>query len=106
MIAQAELTHGEARKREADVLTREAQMILRTRHRISARTDIPPLVPEMEPNKLPLVPLDPAIPTNPNIVREFSSVSHAFLDSLPLKIQERLSILQCPTLDITFTKRA
>jgi hypothetical protein len=42
----------------------------------------------MESKKLSLVPLDPAIPTNPNIVREFRSVSHAFLDSLPLRIQE------------------
>jgi hypothetical protein len=33
----------------------------------------------------------------------FRSVSHAFLDSLPLKIQERLSTLQCPTLDISPT---
>ena len=53
----------------------------------------------MEPNKLPLIPLEPAISTNTNIVREFWSVSHAFLDSLPLKNQERLSTLQCLTLD-------
>jgi hypothetical protein len=63
--------------------------------------DSPPLVPEMEPKKLPLIPLHPAIPTNPNIIREFRSVSHVFLDSLPLKIQERLSTLQCLTLDMT-----
>ncbi len=87
-------------KREADVLSKESQMILHTRHRISARTDIPPLVPEMEPKKLPLVPLDPAISTNPNIVREFRSVSHALLDSLPLKIQKRLSTLQCLSIDL------
>ena len=28
----------------------------------------------MDPKKLPLVPLDPAIPTNAGIVREFRSV--------------------------------
>lgn len=49
-------------------------MILHSRQRISARTDIPPLVPELEPKKPPLVPLDPAISTNTNIVREFRSV--------------------------------
>jgi hypothetical protein len=68
--------------------------------------DSPSVTAEMEPNKLPLIPLHPAIPTNPNIVREFRSVSHSPLDSLPLKIQERLSTLQCLTLDMTFTKRA
>jgi iron(III) transport system substrate-binding protein len=56
------------------VLSKEAQMILHSRHRISARPDIPPLVPSMDPKKLPLIPLDPAIPTNANIVREFRSV--------------------------------
>jgi iron(III) transport system substrate-binding protein len=56
------------------VLSKEAQMILHSRHRISARTDIPPLVASMEPKKLPLVPLDPAIPTNASVVREFRSV--------------------------------
>lgn len=56
------------------VLSKEAQTILRGRHRISARADIPPLTPDMEPKKLPLVPLDPAIPTNANIVREFRTV--------------------------------
>jgi hypothetical protein len=49
-------------------------MILHSRHRISARTDIPPLVATMEPKNLPLVPLHPAIPTNATIVREFRSV--------------------------------
>jgi iron(III) transport system substrate-binding protein len=56
------------------VLSKEAQLILRSRHRISARADIPPLTPDMEPKKLPLVPLDPAIPTNAKIVQEFRSV--------------------------------
>jgi hypothetical protein len=32
----------------------------------------------MEPEKLPLVPLDPAIPTNPNIVRVQVRVSRLF----------------------------
>jgi iron(III) transport system substrate-binding protein len=56
------------------VLSKEAQLILHKRHRISARPDIPPLVPDMEPKKLPLVPLDPAIPTDASVVREFRSV--------------------------------
>ncbi|HEU4767962.1 MAG TPA: ABC transporter substrate-binding protein [Pyrinomonadaceae bacterium] len=56
------------------VLSKEAQMILHSRHRISARTDIPPLVASMDPKKLSLVPLDPAIPTNASVVREFRSV--------------------------------
>ena len=43
-------------------------MILHSRHRISAGSDIPPLVATMEPKKLPLIPLDPAIPPNVNIV--------------------------------------
>jgi iron(III) transport system substrate-binding protein len=56
------------------VLSKEGQMILHSRFRLSARTDIPPLTPDMEPKKLPLVPLDPAIPTNPKVVQEFRAV--------------------------------
>ena len=56
------------------VLSKEAQMILHSRHRISARPDIPPLVSSMEPKKLPLLPLDPGIPTDPNVIRDFRAV--------------------------------
>jgi hypothetical protein len=48
-------------KREADVLTRGAQMIPRTRQRVSARSDFPSLVSEMERKKLPF---DSARPGN------------------------------------------
>jgi hypothetical protein len=44
---------------------------LRKTNRISARTDIKPLVPEMDRNKLRLVPLDPEIPTQSKYIDEF-----------------------------------
>ncbi|MGH7825560.1 MAG: ABC transporter substrate-binding protein [Candidatus Binatia bacterium] len=55
-------------------ISKEGQLILRKKNRISARRDIPPLVPEMEAESLRLVPLDPAIPTNPQHVKEFRKV--------------------------------
>jgi iron(III) transport system substrate-binding protein len=56
------------------LLSKEGQDILRKRNRISARPDVTPLVPEMAPDKLKLVPLDPEIPTNPEYVKQFRKV--------------------------------
>jgi iron(III) transport system substrate-binding protein len=55
-------------------ISKEGQDILRTRNRISARKDVSPVVPEMDPGKLRLVPLDPSIPTNAEHVTEFRRV--------------------------------
>ncbi len=55
-------------------ISKEGQEILRKRNRISARLDIQPIVPEMDPGKLRLVPLDPSIPTNPEHIKEFRRV--------------------------------
>lgn len=55
-------------------ISKEGQDILRTRNRISVRRDVSPIVPEMNPGKLRLVPLDPSIPTNAEHVTEFRRV--------------------------------
>ena len=52
-------------------ISKEGQNILRKRNRISARGDVPPLVPDMDPKRLRLVPLDPSIPTNTEHVKDF-----------------------------------
>lgn len=52
-------------------ISKEGQEILQKARRASARHDVPPLVPDMDPRKLKLVPLDPEIPTNPEHVKDF-----------------------------------
>jgi iron(III) transport system substrate-binding protein len=55
-------------------ISKEGQDILQKARRASARHDVNPLVPDMDPRKLKLVPLDPEIPTNPEHVRDFRRV--------------------------------
>lgn len=55
-------------------ISKEGQEILQKARRASARHDVNPMVPDMDPRKLKLVPLDPEIPTNPEHVREFRRV--------------------------------
>ena len=55
-------------------LSKEGQTILRSRNRVSARVDLPPLVPDMDPKKLRLVPLDPEIATSSKYNEEFQKV--------------------------------
>jgi iron(III) transport system substrate-binding protein len=52
-------------------ISKEGQEILQKARRASARSDIAPIVPDMDPRKLKLVPLDPEIPTNPEHVNDF-----------------------------------
>jgi iron(III) transport system substrate-binding protein len=52
-------------------ISKEGQEILQKARRASARLDVSPLVPDMDPRKLKLVPLDPEIPTNPEHVKDF-----------------------------------
>ena len=52
-------------------ISKEGQEILQKARRASARHDVPRLVPDMDPRKLKLVPLDPEIPTNPEHVKDF-----------------------------------
>jgi iron(III) transport system substrate-binding protein len=52
-------------------ISKEGQEILQKARRASARHDVMPLVPDMDPTKLKLVPLDPEIPTNPEHIRDF-----------------------------------
>jgi ABC-type Fe3+ transport system substrate-binding protein len=52
-------------------ISKEGQEILQKARRASARHDVPPLVPEMDPTKLKLVPLDPEIPTNAEHIKDF-----------------------------------
>jgi iron(III) transport system substrate-binding protein len=52
-------------------ISKEGQEILQKARRASARNDVAPLVPDMDPRKLKLVPLDPEIPTNPEHINEF-----------------------------------
>jgi len=52
-------------------ISKEGQEILQKARRASARHDVPPLVPDMDPRKLKRVPLDPEIPTNPEHVKDF-----------------------------------
>jgi iron(III) transport system substrate-binding protein len=55
-------------------LSKEGQTILRSRNRVSARIDVPPLVPDMDPKKLRLVPLDPEIATSTSYNEEFQKI--------------------------------
>lgn len=43
------------------ILSREAQLLLRNANRLSGRSDVEPLVPEMHPSKLKLGPIDPSV---------------------------------------------
>jgi iron(III) transport system substrate-binding protein len=52
-------------------ISKEGQDILQKARRASARLDVPPLVPDMDPRKLKLVPLDPEIPTSAEHVKDF-----------------------------------
>lgn len=52
-------------------ISKEGQDILQKARRASARLDMAPLVPDMEPRKLKLVPLDPEIPTGAEHVKDF-----------------------------------
>ena len=55
-------------------ISKEGQEILQKARRASARHDVPPLVPDMDPKKLKLVPLDPEIPTNAEHIKDFRRV--------------------------------
>jgi iron(III) transport system substrate-binding protein len=52
-------------------ISKEGQEILQKARRASARHDVPPIVPDMDPRKLKLVPLDPDIATNAEHIKEF-----------------------------------
>jgi len=52
-------------------ISKEGQEILQKAQRASARSDVAPLLPDMDPRKLKLVPLDPEIPTNPQHIDDF-----------------------------------
>jgi iron(III) transport system substrate-binding protein len=52
-------------------ISKEGQTILQKSNRISARSDIAPIVPSLDPKKLRLVPLDPAIATKPKPIQEY-----------------------------------
>jgi iron(III) transport system substrate-binding protein len=52
-------------------ISKEGQDILQKARRASARLDVAPLVPDMDPRKLKLVPLDPEIPTSAEHVKDF-----------------------------------
>jgi iron(III) transport system substrate-binding protein len=52
-------------------IAKEGQEILQKARRASARHDVPPLVPDMDPRKLKLAPLDPEIPTNTEHIKDF-----------------------------------
>jgi len=52
-------------------ISKEGQEILQKARRASARHDVPPVVPDMDPRRLKLVPLDPEIPTNPEHIKDF-----------------------------------
>lgn len=52
-------------------ISKEGQEILQKARRASARLDVLPLVADMEPRKLKLVPLDPEIPTNAAHIKDF-----------------------------------
>jgi iron(III) transport system substrate-binding protein len=55
-------------------ISKEGQTILQKSNRISARLDITPTIPSMDPKKLRLVPLDPAIATKPKPIQEYRTV--------------------------------
>jgi iron(III) transport system substrate-binding protein len=52
-------------------VSKEGQEILQKARRASARHDVAPVVPDMDPRKLKLVALDPDIPTNADHVKDF-----------------------------------
>ena len=52
-------------------ISKEGQEILQKARRASARHDVSPVVPDMDPRKLKLVPLDPDIATNPEHIKDF-----------------------------------
>jgi iron(III) transport system substrate-binding protein len=52
-------------------ISKEGQEILQKARRVSARLDVVPAVPELDPRKLKLVPLDPEIATEPQHVDNF-----------------------------------
>jgi iron(III) transport system substrate-binding protein len=52
-------------------ISKEGQEILQKARRASARLDVTPTIPDMDPRKLKLVPLDPEIPTNAEHVKDF-----------------------------------
>jgi len=52
-------------------ISKEGQEILQKARRASARHDVPPVIPDMDPRKLKLVALDPDIPTNAEHVKDF-----------------------------------
>jgi iron(III) transport system substrate-binding protein len=55
-------------------ISREGQEILQKARRASARHDVPPVVPDMDPRKLKLMALDPDIPTNAEYIKDFRRV--------------------------------
>lgn len=55
-------------------ISREGQEILHKARRASARHDVAPVVPDMDPRKLKLVALDPDIPTNVEHIKDFRRV--------------------------------
>jgi iron(III) transport system substrate-binding protein len=55
-------------------ISKEGQTILQKSNRISARLDITPTVPRMDPKKLRLVPLDPAIATKPKPIQDYRAI--------------------------------
>jgi iron(III) transport system substrate-binding protein len=62
VAVSAKARHPNAAKLLMDfVLSREAQLILRNANRLSGRSDVEPLVPEMHPNKLKLAAIDPSV---------------------------------------------
>ncbi len=52
-------------------ISKEGQEILQKTRRASARHDVAPVVPDMDPRKLKLVPLDPDIATNTGYIKDF-----------------------------------
>jgi iron(III) transport system substrate-binding protein len=52
-------------------ISKEGQEILQKARRASARHDVAPVVPDMDPRKLKLVPLDPDIATNAEHIKDF-----------------------------------
>ena len=58
----AKAHHPNAAKLLMDfVLSREAQLVLRNANRLSGRSDVEPLVPEMHPSKLKIAAIDPSV---------------------------------------------
>jgi iron(III) transport system substrate-binding protein len=75
VVIAAKAPHPNAAKLFYDYsVSKEGQTILRKRNRVSARVDVPPLVPDMDPKKLRLVPLDPEIATTTKYNEEFQKL--------------------------------